>query len=217
MKLSALWIVALLLVAATAATAAPGQQWILPIARLDGGGWTTIAGAGYGGSDAYYAYGMDGVRRVYWYLDAADIPTETVLYSIEVFIPTQAGGNCDWQPVESQIRGVDGEQYPVDSQIPWVGAWGTNHQYVGSDWGTPGTWKEAGPGPHAPESADFNAGANGKYMWLHKGSWLYAKWDFPWNIGRTWSALRITQVPEPSSFVALLAGLPALVLWRRKR
>jgi hypothetical protein len=51
-------------------------------------------------------------------------------------------------------------------------------------------------------------------MWLKKGSWLYAKWDYGWDIDHTWSAIRLTQVtPEPASALLLLLGLPLL---RRK-
>jgi hypothetical protein len=31
-------------------------------------------------------------------------------------------------------------------------------------------------------------------MWLTSGSWLYAKWDFPFEIDRAWSAIRLTQI-----------------------
>jgi hypothetical protein len=31
-------------------------------------------------------------------------------------------------------------------------------------------------------------------MWLTRGAYLYAKWDFSWGIRHTWSALRLTQV-----------------------
>jgi len=206
---------------ATVAMAVPGEQWILPIHHLDGGGWTEYPGAGYGGTSAWGANTMDGVRRVYWQLSGTGslghpVPATTELYSIEWFRPT--AGNAGWQPIESQIKGVDGETYPMESLIPWAGMWGTNHEYIGAENGTPGTWVAAGPGPHTPESADYNAGANGIYMWLggwQSPSWLYAKWDFGWPIDHTWSALRLTQItPEPISM--LLFGLGGVALLRRK-
>ena len=53
-------------------------------------------------------------------------------------------------------------------------------------------------------------------MWLMKGSWMYAKWDFGWDITRCWSAIRLTQItPEPASALLLLLGAPLLL--RRKR
>ena len=116
------------------------------------------------------------------------------------------------------FRGVDGETYPMESGIPWVGAYGTNHQYIGSEFsdGDRGLWVATGLGPHTPESNDYNAGANGIYMWLKDQSWLYAKWDFPWGIDRTWSALRVTQItPEPATLA--LVGLGTLVITFKRR
>ncbi len=215
MKLSVL-IVALLLVTAAAATAAPGDSWILPIGDLQGGGWIEHMGAGYGGASAWEGVGMDGVRRVIWKTDGTDMSAATKLYTIEFFVPTDAGA-LDWQPIESQISGSAGEVFPIDSNIPWAGMYGTNHQYIGTNSAAAGEWATTGPGSHVPESADYNAGANGTMMWLHQGSWLYAKWDYGWSIDHEWSAIKLTEVPEPSTFVALLAGLPLLAIWRRKR
>jgi len=206
---------------AASAMAVPGEQWILPIHHRDGGGWTEYPGAGYGGTSAWEGSGMDGVRRVYWELSGVGslgnpVPSTTELYKIEWFAPTQ--GAQDWQPIESQIRGVDGEQYPNDPLIPWVGAYGTNHQYIGTNGAPGGTWATTGAGPHTPESADYNAGPNGIYMWLggwSSPSWLYAKWDYPWPITHSWSALRLTQItPEPISM--LLFGFGGMALLRRK-
>ncbi len=208
---------ALLGLSVSAAMAAPGDSWILPIHHRDGGGWTELPGAGYGGSSAWQASGADGVRRVYWELDGPGVPTTTELYTIQAFAPTAGPGN--WQPIESQFKGVNGETYPIEPLIPWVGAFGTNHQYIGSDFGDAerGTFDATGPGPHTPDSADYNAGAGGTYMWLTKGSWLYAKWDFPWSIDRAWSALKLTQVtPEPTSMILLALG-GAAVLRRKSR
>ena len=222
---------ALVLTATTpAARGNPGDSWILPVANLQGGGWTTYTGAGYNGSDAYGAFGMDGVRRVYWKLDPGllsegtgnPMPGGLTLYTISWYRPTT--GAADWQPIESQIGGSAGEIWPVDPLIPWAGMWGTSHEYIGADGGAgaPGTWLATGPGPHTPESADFNAGPNGIYMWLNvagngdTSSWLYAKWDYGWNIGHTWSALMLTQVPEPSFLaLGLLGGAVLLARVRR--
>jgi hypothetical protein len=175
----------------------PGDQWILPIDHTQGSGFTTQSGAGYNGTDALEASGMDGVRRVYWALSGLSVgtgnpvPTTTELYSIEWYEPTQGG--IDWQPIESQFHGAAGETWPVDASIPWAGAYGANHQYIGANTAARGTWATTGPGPQAPASDDFNAGPNGIYLWLTSGSWLYAKWDFGWSIDHTWSALRLTQ------------------------
>ena len=113
----------------------PGDTWVLEIDSRTGDGWTEIVGAGYGGTSAWEASGMDGTRRIYWELNALGIPTSTELYIIERYIPT--AGTLNWQPIESQFGGeVGGEVYPIDPNIPWAGMWGTNHQYVGADTGT---------------------------------------------------------------------------------
>lgn len=214
---------AALAILATPVFGAIGETWTLPIHHRDGGGWIEYPGAGLGGTSAWGANTIDGVRRVYWELSGVGSlgnqpPATTELYTIENYIPSAGGG--DWQPIESQIRGVDGEIYPIDPLIPWDGAFGTNHQFIGSDnGGTAGTWKATGPGPQAPESDAQNAGPSGIYMWLggHTGpSWLYAKWDFGWAIDRSWSAIRVTQItPEPAGAMLLLLGAPLLL--RRKR
>ena len=177
----------------------PGDQWILPIDHKDGSGYVGWAGAGYNGTTAYEVAGPDPVRRVYWAMNGLSVsntvfPITTEQYTIEWFQPTF--GATDWQPIESQFRGVDGEIYPNDPKIPWTGSFGTSHQYIGAEGiaGTPGNWTKTGPGPHTPNSASYNALDDGIYMWLTRGSWLYAKWDFTFSIDHTWSALRLTQV-----------------------
>src|SRR5512137_2803397 len=94
----------------------PGDQWILPIDHKDGSGWVQWDGAGYDGTYAIEAAGMDPVRRVYWALyglsltTSNEFPTTTEQYTIEWYQPTF--GATDWQPIESQFRGVDGEIFP---------------------------------------------------------------------------------------------------------
>lgn len=180
-----------------------GDQWILPINHADGSPWLIEYGAGYNGADTYEYdnFGLPApVHRVYWTLDGLSVgtsnavPTTTEQYTIEWWQPTSGG--ADWQPIESQFRGVDGEVWPIDPEIPWAGTAGQNHQWIGAEGiaGMPGDWTITGPGPHTPNSANYNAGDNGIYMWLTRGSWLYAKWDFGFRIDHTWSALRLTQV-----------------------
>jgi hypothetical protein len=217
----AIWVFVVLGLMAAPAMGTIGETWTLPIDHRNGTGWTEYPGAGYGGASAWGAITNDGVRRVYWELSGTgDMghtpPATTELYTIEFYDPT-AGGD-QWQPIESQFNGVDGETYPIEPNIPWVGAFGTNHEWIGSQGSlaTGGTWVATGPGPHTPESADYSAGPNGIYMWLEGGSWLYAKWDFGTDTDRAWSAIRLTQVtPEPAS--ALLLALGGAALLRRRR
>jgi len=186
------------LLMSTPATGVSGETWILLVHHRDGGGWTEYPGAGYNGTSAWNGDGWDGVRRAYWELNGYgslgnEPPEEVELYRIEFFAPSADCGT-DWQPIESQLRAVDGETFPIEPIIPWVGAYGTNHQWIGTDGFSDGQWHSAGPGPHTPESARYDAGPHGLYMWLKKGAWMYAKWDFGWATNRCWSALRLTQM-----------------------
>ena len=117
------------------------------------------------------------------------VPTSTQLYRIEYYAPT-LGGHSGYQPVESQFHGIVGEGYPLEPSIPWPGQFGTNHQWISGGNFADGQFHAMGPGPQT----DTSAPADGTMMWLTAGSWLYAKWDFPWAIDRSWSALRLTQI-----------------------
>jgi PEP-CTERM motif len=201
---------AILAVVASPAMAAPGDQWILGIHHINNQNetpFTSYVGAGYSGpqssgdpqyvgnSYGYASTGAVGVNRVYWELsgnsvnNGTPVPTTTELYKVEFFGTTEAGHN-DWQPVESQFHGIVGEGFPYEPDIPWVGQFGTNHQWIAAGGANDGQWHVLGPGPQA----DSNPPADGTMMWLTAGSWLYAKWDFGFTIDRTWSALRLTQV-----------------------
>jgi hypothetical protein len=198
---------------ASTAVAAPGDQWILGIHQLnEGSTFTENIGAGYSGAhssgnsdyfgNAYSHYGFAGdIARVNWKLDGLSVntgrpvPTTTEQYTIEYFGVPQPSGHNDYQPIESQFHGEGGEAFPYEDDIPWVGQFNTNHQWIKLD-DTPvvSQWNTTGPGPQVPNSANFNASGFGTRMWLTRGSWLYAKWDFPFEIDRSWSAIRLTQV-----------------------
>jgi hypothetical protein len=216
---------AILALTALPAVAAPGDQWILGIHQLnEGPTFTGNVGAGYSGpqssgdpsysGNSYSHYGFAGdIARVIWKLDGLSVntgrpvPTTTELYTIEYYQTLQPGGHDDFQPIESQFHGIEGEgnhgippwqstpSPAYDEHIPWVGAFMSNHQWIAPAAATDvGQWNTTGPGPHAPDSASFDASPFGTYMWLTRGSWLYVKWDFPFEIDRSWSAIRLTQV-----------------------
>jgi hypothetical protein len=222
---------AILAMGALSAMAAPGDQWILGIDHINNqGSFTQYVGGGYLGpqSSGNVAYvgsswgrgGTDGVARVYWELSGLSnnltLPPATAeLYRVEFYGTTEVGHN-NWQPVESQFNGAAGEGFPIEPGIPWPGQFGTNHQYIAADGADDGQWHVLGPGPQA----DSNPPADGTMLWLKSGSWLYSKWDFPFAIDRTWSALRLTQitgVPEPASCMLMLLGGVFVAVRRGRR
>jgi len=208
------WVI---LAMAAPSVAAPGDSWILGIHHIDNAGaFTKYTGAGYSGpqssghvdyiGDAFGRSGHNAVARIYWELsgNATDSgrrpPTSAELYSLE-FYGTPDGGHNGWQPVESQFRGAGGEMFPQEPLIPWSGAFGNNHQYIGSTGKDDGDWhpldNDGEGGPNAPFDEEFDTPPDGIYMWLRRGSWLYAKWDFGFSFDRSWSALRLTQITGP--------------------
>jgi len=217
---------------ASPALANPGDQWILGIDHINNeGSFTSYLGAGYAGvqssgnpiyvGNAYGRAGTDGVARVYWELSGLSVnhlrpvPATAELYRVEFYGTTEVGHN-NWQPVESQFNGAAGEGFPFEPGIPWAGQFGTNHQYIAADGADDGLWHVLGPGPQA----DTNPPADGTMLWLKSGSWLYSKWDFPFAIDRTWSALRLTQItgiPEPASGLLMLLGGVFMVARRSRR
>jgi autotransporter-associated beta strand protein len=187
------------------AIAAPGDQFILPIDHRLGPnvGWTDEGPLGYNGSEAWsHAYSGGGDQcYVYWRFNNAGASDDTRLYLVEWWDATPTGSD-GWQPIESQFNGDAGETYSIENNIPWIGLNGTNHQYIGAESQAIGgaTWRQTGPGPHTPNTDSYGASgaaSSSFYMWLRKGSELYAKWDlgFPVADGnpRTWADLRLTE------------------------
>jgi len=213
------------LLAVNSAKAAPGDQWILLINHVDGSGFIVWPGAGYFGTDAY-EYNNNGnsvgLVRVYWEMNGLSegtgnlFPTTTELYTIEWYVPSTGEPSDDWQPIESQFHGSNGETYPNDPSIPWGGEYGTDHQYIGAEIGNNAieTWAATGPGPHTPQSSAYDClGDSGTFMWLTSGSWLYAKWEFTFAVDHIWSALRLTQV-SPVTFTSITkSGTTVNLTW----
>lgn len=201
-----LFVTAILLMgfAAAQTSAAPGDSWILSVASTQDGSFTAYAGADGNGGTAYQGDFNGGIARIYWDTASTTMDTATRKYWVSYYMPT-VGANA-WQPIESMFHGT-WEDFPMEADIPWAGSFGTNHQYGGAYNKTPGTWNLIS-GSHVEVAGQ---------MYLQKGSRLYVKWDYAFAINNTVGAIRLTEVPEPSGIFTLLAGIPALLMFRRKR
>lgn len=211
------------------------------------GGFTETVGAGYSGlhssgdpnylGNAYSHYGFAGdIARVIWRLSGLSVnmgrpvPTTTEQYTIEYFGTPQPDGQDVYQPIESQFHGIEGEgnhgippwqstpSPTFDEHIPWIGQFSSNHQWIQTASNIAGQWRPTGPGPQVPNSADYYASDFGTRMWLTAGSWLYVKWDFGWEIDRSWSAIRLTQVTLDGDFNRDgVVDAADYVIWRKTR
>lgn len=171
-----------------------------------------LAGAGPDGADAYYRVGAvggnDDSTQVYWNFGWANLPNvgqdlDAGKYFMQVYV-------SDYGSLSHENDGVFGTAN---------GPWGYHAMGQFSSWN--------GVGQAKPGWTDLSAWVGG-YAWLSSTGdqmdvTVAAKWN-PWGGygGLAVSGVRICKennfaVPEPSSLLALVAGLPALVMFRRKR
>jgi len=204
---------ALIVFCIAAAPAAAQRQWVVYPSAYDGGFQEHPTGD-FDGRAYIYGSGFDGVRRGYWDITAQNsipvapnsdvFPAKPALYAVEQWVPssTPAGVTWVWLPIETLYHGRNSGQ-PEEGQrnvyIPWSGQYGTNHQWIGMDLNDPaGTWEPAGPGPQAPDGPDCSAWGEGPQslqMWMKRGSALYTKWNFGWDVGpHAITAVRLTEI-----------------------
>lgn len=162
-----------------------------PTGEFDGGGQL---GGGY-----RWGEGFDGVRRGYWNLTKDNVipvghsepfPAKPATYFLEQWVPSSTPSGVTWDsadwtelPVEVTYDGPGGDEEAMHNLfIPWEGQFNTNHQWIKTELNEPeGTWKQAGPGPQAPDDESCFAwgnGPNSDRVWLKRGSTLYTKWNF---------------------------------------
>lgn len=184
------------------------RSWIIQPDSRQGGGWVDLTSGNYNNAPWYYGSGFDGVRRGFWKFDTPFAvgsseeppPDEPRLYYIEQWVPAlpQGVSAWEWLPIEVNYNSKDTEPWPNNPAIPWGGAFGQNHQWIGMDLNDPAnTFEQAGPGPQAPRTAACSTPGDGQHVWMRRGSWLYTKWDFPFgSMTHAITALRITEVEE---------------------
>jgi hypothetical protein len=188
-------------------------------------------GGGQFGGGYRWGEGFDGVRRGFWELTSDKVipfgtttdpfPAKPATYFLEQWVPSDTPVGVTWDntswtelPIEVNYIAKDSsEEATKNLFIPWDGQFGTNHQWIKMELNqTPGTWRQAGPGPQCPESEAcdaFGQAPTGNRVWLKRGSALYTKWNFSGGPpAHAITAIRITEaVPfTPTCDTATLGG-----------
>lgn len=200
---------------ALASSASAQRQWIVfPSPSLyEGDKWVIVTGGDYDGRDYYYydnSGQAEGVMRGYWDLTAENcipvapntdlFPVKPGMYAVEQWAPSvNPGVTWTWFNIEVTFDGPgSGEEATQNLFIPWNGAWGTNHQWMGMEFpGLLGQWKQGGPGPQVPEDPTCDAyggGPTSLQMWMKRGSTLYVKWNYGWPVVAPITAIRLTEI-----------------------
>jgi len=180
----------LLLVFAMGGTAA-ATTWTINVPEFVGEGtgpWVTWTGYGADGNDAWSRNNPGADwAQAHYHFGFGDIPTTPTPMLVEYWCPA----------------------VPPECPANWGPiTFAGGAKWWGADMGPrSGSWRAIG-------DAGFGPGP----VPMTKGDWLYYLWN-PWGGGyaNVAAGVRITGIPEPSSLLALLAGMPALALLRRKR
>lgn len=213
----------MLVLGALVGSAQAQRAWIVYPTVFEGEGWQTVPSGDYDGRAYKWGSGWDGVRRVYWDVTTGNtvpvnhsdlFPAKPALYYVQQWVPTTTpdGVEWGWLPIEVNFTGssLHKDDFPYEKSIPWAGAYGQNHQWIGMDLNDPaGTWEDAGPGPQAPQTAECHTpGGSGRHMWIKRNSALWTKFDFGFPPPpHAATAIRLTEVnPEPSCLPATLGG-----------
>lgn len=207
--MSSRFALAITIALASATSVFAQRQWIVYPTSYQENNWITVTGGDYDGRDYKFYYMFDGSTRAFWDLTPENcipvapntdiFPVKPGMYAVEEWAPSvmpDGISSWDWSPIEVTFDGPGaGEEATQNLFIPWNGQYGTNHQWIGLELGTlQGAWKAAGPGPQAPATTACTAPGNGSQMWMKRGSTLYRKWNFGWDIVAPITALRLTEV-----------------------
>jgi len=176
---------------------------------------TVLTGAGASGGDAYYkpgtVNGNDDSTRAYWNFTGAALANV-------------GHNNSATQGQYAAQVFVSSTSLKQDGNIvigSWNGPWG----YAANGWGQFSSWNGVNTSVAGWTGVDNWTGG---YLWLSNDSSSDMTVSVKWNAwggyaGCAVSGVRVStdgnfapSTPEPSSLLALLAGVPALLMFRRK-
>jgi len=179
------------------------RQWIVYCSNnhAPSGGWKTVPGGDYDGRDYLWFDQFDPVGAGFYDLTVQNtlpvapntdpFPVKPAMYAVEQWSPAvlPSPPPAGWDMLSAQTTytpsitdDVQGEAGTRNPFIPWLGAWGTNHQQVmvilpfpGS---SPGQWMPGSTTPNTPSDDTCNSTSNeaSAVMWLMRGSTVYFFW-----------------------------------------
>ena len=180
------------------------------------------------------AYPGDNANGYGWTANYGNSPSATVIiplpaglpagahqYNIYEWVPTV--NSVQWHVVDVAADGtmVDNPNHDPNTGIPWLGQFGTDHQYLQDPQNNQGGWLKLGPGPQSDNTVDAGSG-----VWINPSTgnsqYPYLQIHYLGFEGapETFDAIRVVQidyVPEPSVLaLGLLGGFGLLAGLRRK-
>src|SRR5690606_3237408 len=132
-----------------------------------------------------------------------NIPAGENLYYIYAYSP--GANSTAWHTIDVAADGTEN----FTQQISWAGQFGTNKQWISFDGNNEDGWVQLGPGPQTDGSVE-----GGRAVYIsgdHGQPYLYIKYQGFYNEPIAFDAIRVVQVPEPTTLGGLaVMGLMAL-------
>jgi hypothetical protein len=153
----------------------------------------------------------------------AGLPAGAHMYNIYEWIPS-ANSAGQYHVIDIAADGTlnNNPNHDPATGIPWVGQFGTDHQYLTSNQDlhpNAGSWVELGPGPQSDPT--LGGGLN---VWINPSTglgapYLQIRYSGFENIAESFDAIRVVEVlvPEPSALaLSLVGGLALLAGFSRR-